>query len=69
MVLLFILNLNQNVIDNFGDGKYKDDGRILKAEYEDFTLLNIYFLSSADSDKDNQEKKLHHKLMFYDASV
>ena len=33
----------KKVIDNFGDGKYKEEGRILKAEYTDFILLNIYF--------------------------
>lgn len=56
-----------NVIDSFGDGKYKDDGRILKAEYNDFILLNIYFPSgAADSNRDNSETKLHNKLMFYE---
>jgi len=54
------------VIDSFGDGKYKEEGRILKAEYDDFILLNIYFPSGADSDKKLQEKKLNHKLMFYE---
>jgi len=56
----------KKVIDNFGDGKYKEEGRILKAEYDDFTLLNIYFPTGAESDKSIQAKMLHHKLMFYE---
>jgi len=45
------------VIDNLGYGKYKEEGRILKAEYPDFTLMNIYFPSAGD--------KLHEKMKFY----
>ncbi len=54
------------VVDSFGDGKYKEEGRILLAEFDDFILLNIYFPSGANSDKNIQAKMLHHKLMFYD---
>ncbi|NYB53050.1 MAG: exodeoxyribonuclease III [Methanobacteriaceae archaeon] len=55
------------VIRSFGDGKYQEEGRILKAEYDDFILLNIYFPTGANSDKNIQEKNLHHKLMFYES--
>ncbi|BDZ68779.1 exodeoxyribonuclease III [Methanobacterium ferruginis] len=46
------------VIDNLGYGKYKEEGRILKAEYHEFTLFNIYFPSE-------DGKKLMDKLNFY----
>lgn len=46
------------VIDSFGNGKYKEEGRILKAEYTDFTLFNIYFPSAGGD-------KLMEKLNFY----
>lgn len=45
------------VIDNLGYGKYKEEGRILKAEYPDFTLMNIYFPSAGD--------KLNEKMQFF----
>ena len=54
------------VVDSFGDGKYKEEGRVLKAEFDDFILLNIYFPSGANSDKNVKAKMFHHKLMFYD---
>ncbi|MDG3547270.1 hypothetical protein [Methanobacterium formicicum] len=46
--------------------KYKEEGRILLAEFDDFILLNIYFPSGANSDKKYPGQMLHHKLMFYD---
>lgn len=46
------------VIDNLGYGKYKEEGRILKAEYNDFILFNIYFPSASGD-------KLMHKIKFY----
>lgn len=52
-----------NIDYKFGKNKYL--GRILKAEYTDFTLFNIYFPSGADSDKVVQEQKLKNKFTFY----
>jgi exodeoxyribonuclease III len=52
-----------SVKNSFSNGKYP--GRILKAEYADFTLFNIYFPSGANSDKEVQEKKMKDKLRFY----
>lgn len=52
-----------NIDHKFGKNKYP--GRILKAEYKDFTLFNIYFPSGADSNKESQEKKLKNKFTFY----
>ena len=48
------------VVDSFGDGKYKEEGRILLAEFNDFILLNIYFPSGANSDKKYSGQMLHH---------
>ncbi|MCC7550821.1 MAG: exodeoxyribonuclease III [Methanobacterium sp.] len=49
------------VEDSFKDGNYKDEGRILKAEFDEFTLLNIYFPSGA-----GLAEKLEHKFEFYE---
>lgn len=48
------------VSDSFGDGKFKEEGRILKADFDDFTLFNIYFPSGTSS-----TEKLEHKFDFY----
>jgi len=50
-----------NVEDSFIDGNFKDEGRILKAVFDEFTLLNIYFPSGAGS-----SEKLKHKFEFYE---
>ena len=47
---------------NFDDNAFEDEGRILIAEYDEFTLLNIYFPLGAEP-----YDSLPHKLEFYDA--
>lgn len=46
----------------FGIKKFDDEGRILIAHFEKFTLLNIYFPNGKMS-----EERLNYKLEFYDA--
>lgn len=51
----------ETVERSFGDGRFEDEGRILKADYEDFVLFNVYFPSGASSEED-----LLHKFDFYE---
>ncbi|MCP3966481.1 MAG: exodeoxyribonuclease III [Lentisphaerae bacterium] len=46
------------------DEKFDREGRILSTEFDDFTLLNIYF---PNGQKD--EERLQYKLDFYDATL
>jgi len=50
------------VENGFGIPKFDDEGRIIIADYKDFTLLNIYYPNG----KMNQER-LQYKMDFYDA--
>jgi exodeoxyribonuclease-3 len=61
-VLLFSRQKPERVTFGFGGTPFDDEGRILIAEYETFTLMNMYFplgIGPADT--------LEHKLAFYDA--
>ena len=61
-VILFSKQEPEQVSFDFGNTPFDDEGRILIAEYETFTLMNIYFplgIGPADT--------LEHKLAFYDA--
>lgn len=53
-----------SVNHGFGIGKFDSEGRILAAEYEDFTLFNIYFPNGQMS-----EDRLNYKLEFYDCAL
>lgn len=54
-----------SVQSSLGDGKFASEGRIVKAEFDEFTLINIYFPSGADNDKMVQEEKMKRKYAFY----
>jgi len=61
-VMLFSRKEPEKVTYGFGNTPFDNEGRIIIAEYESFTLLNIYFplgIGPADT--------LEHKLAFYDA--
>jgi exodeoxyribonuclease III len=61
-VILFSRQEPERVTFGFGNTPFDDEGRILIAEYETFTLMNMYFplgIGPADT--------LGHKLAFYDA--
>lgn len=61
-VILFSRQEPDRVSFGFGNTPFDDEGRILIAEYETFTLMNMYFplgIGPADT--------LEHKLAFYDA--
>lgn len=49
------------VTDSFGDGKFMEEGRILKAEFDDFILFNIYFPTGTGT-----KENLEHKFEFYE---
>ncbi|MBN2789137.1 MAG: exodeoxyribonuclease III [Candidatus Delongbacteria bacterium] len=52
----------KNVTYGVGIEEFDTEGRIVQAEYKDFTLLNIYFPNGQMSDT-----RLDYKLRFYDA--
>jgi exodeoxyribonuclease-3 len=61
-VILYSRQEPDRVSFGFGNTPFDDEGRILIAEYETFTLMNMYFplgIGPADT--------LDHKLAFYDA--
>jgi len=63
-VALFSKQEPDRVSFGFGNTPFDDEGRILIAEYETFTLMNMYFplgIGPADT--------LEHKLAFYDAFI
>jgi exodeoxyribonuclease-3 len=61
-VILFSRQKPEHVTFGFGNTTFDREGRIVIAEYETFTLLNMYFpLGRVPSDT------LEHKLAFYDA--
>ena len=51
----------EKVQKSFGDGKFEEEGRILKADYGDFVLFNLYSPTGASSQED-----LVHKFDFYE---
>jgi exodeoxyribonuclease III len=48
----------ENVQENFGDGKFQGEGRILRVDYGDFVLFNLYSPTGNDD--------LVHKFDFYE---
>ncbi len=52
----------QDVAHGFGIEKFDNEGRILRMDYADFTLFNIYFPNGKSS-----EERLDYKMEFYDA--
>ncbi|GAB4286091.1 MAG: exodeoxyribonuclease III [Ignavibacteriaceae bacterium] len=51
-----------NVIHGFGIKKFDEEGRIIGADFKNFTLINIYYPNG----KANEER-LRYKMEFYDA--
>jgi len=49
-------------VRNLGIGEFDDEGRVLQADYTDFTLISAYFPNSQDAGK-----RLDYKLLFCDA--
>ena len=49
-------------VDFFGIDEFDDEGRVLQAEYKDFTLITAYFPNSQEAGK-----RLDYKLRFCDA--
>jgi len=47
-----------------GKAEFDDEGRVLVADYKDFTLIAAYFPNSQD-----ERKRLHYKLAFNDAML
>jgi len=60
-VAIYTKNKPESVEKSFSNSSYDDEGRILKAVFEDFILYNIYFPSGAGSDEG-----LQHKFKFYE---
>jgi exodeoxyribonuclease-3 len=52
----------KNITSKFGIKRFDNEGRILIAEYDSFTLFNIYFPNGKASDE-----RLHYKMEFYKA--
>jgi exodeoxyribonuclease III len=61
-VALYTKEKPKNVKKGFGIEKFDNEGRILIAEYPDFTLLNIYYPNGKA-----REERLRYKMDFYDA--
>lgn len=54
----------QEVTTGLHIAKFNQEGRVLRADYQDFTFLNIYFPNGKAS-----EQRLKFKLDFYDAAL
>jgi exodeoxyribonuclease-3 len=52
----------KSVSSGFNIEKFDNEGRVLRCDYDDFTLLNIYYPNGGMSDE-----RLKYKLEFYDA--
>lgn len=61
-VALYSKRQPRNITRGFGIERFDIEGRILIAEYDDFTLFNIYFPNGKAS-----EERLRYKMDFYDA--
>ena len=61
-VALYTREEPKSVVRGFGIGRFDSEGRIIIAEYPDFTLYNIYFPNGKQSDE-----RLRYKMDFYDA--
>jgi exodeoxyribonuclease-3 len=61
-VAMYSLVQPRSVQNGFGIGRFDSEGRILIAEFEEFTLFNIYYPNGKAS-----KERLQYKLDFYDA--
>ena len=61
-VALYSKEAPRRVREGVGIERFDAEGRVLVAEYEDFTLLNVYFPNGQSSDE-----RLQYKMDFYDA--
>jgi exodeoxyribonuclease-3 len=59
-VAIYSKNKPKTIAKSFSNSDYENEGRILKADYGDFILFNIYFPSGAGS-----KEKLERKFNFY----
>lgn len=59
-VALFSKNEPSNLTKGFGIKKYDVEGRVIQAEFDDYTLLNVYFPNGGAS-----EERLRYKMDFY----
>lgn len=60
-VALFTKTEPQNVSYSIGIDEFDDEGRVVRAEYPDFILYNVYFPNGQMNDD-----RLNYKLAFYD---
>jgi len=58
---LFSKKQPKNTSYTIDDERFNGEGRIIRADYDDFTLLNIYFPNGQMN-----EQRLQYKLQFYD---
>ncbi|MFA9398995.1 MAG: exodeoxyribonuclease III [Clostridiaceae bacterium] len=63
-VLVYSKIKPNKVYHGFGEDRYEEEGRILVLEYDDFTLLNIYFPNGQMN-----EDRLNFKMKFYDETL
>lgn len=61
-VAIYTKEIPLKVMHGFGIPRFDDEGRIVIAEYEKFTLINIYYPNGKASDV-----RLKYKMDFYDA--
>lgn len=59
-VAIYAKNKPKTIEKSFSNSEYEDEGRILKATFEDFILFNIYFPSAQGT-----KEGLEHKFKFY----
>lgn len=59
-VAIYTKDEPESVENSFTNSEYEDEGRLLKATFEDFILFNIYFPSAQGT-----EEGLEHKFKFY----
>jgi exodeoxyribonuclease-3 len=60
-VAVFSRNKPKSVIENLGIDKFDSEGRLLRLDFENFTLLNVYFPNGKAS-----PERLEFKLEFYE---
>jgi exodeoxyribonuclease III len=61
-VALFTKREPLELSDSFGEKRFADEGRIIKADYGDFLLFNVYFPNGKAS-----PERLRYKMDFYEA--
>lgn len=63
-VATYVKNTPRKIYTGIGIERFDNEGRILITEYDDFTLLNIYFPNGQMN-----EERLQYKLEFYEALI